>query len=171
MLGAALRLPGDAVVGAALGDLTFPFARAEPDLFAPRDAPVVPGLHAEHAMHELGELLEIRPRLVGLLHRHRDVGPALNRQAPGLLAAATTATAADGRCHLAREPTAALQLLGRLLADRCGLVASLVLEPREHLPAPENLNSCDNVTFLPNFPTLVLGIDPTKMMLVREIVA
>src|SRR5207253_10191221 len=106
-----------------------------PDLLAPRDTPVVLGLHAEHAMHELGELLKVRPRLVGLLHRHRDVGPALNRQAPGLLAAA--ATAADGRRHLAREPTAALQLPGRLLADRCGLVASLVLELREHLPAPE----------------------------------
>src|SRR5439155_6353639 len=62
----------------------------------------------------------------------RNVGPTLDRQASRL-----RAPTSHGRGKLAREPALPLQLLRRPLADRRGLVASLVLEPREHLSAPE----------------------------------
>ena len=54
-------------------------------------------------MHELRVLIEIRPRVVGLLDRHGDVRPALDRQAPSLLPAATTAAAGCLRQRLAGD--------------------------------------------------------------------
>src|ERR1051326_2099531 len=86
MLSSARRLPGDAVVLATCGDLAFPLARADPDLLPPLELRVALLLNTEHAVHELRELLEVGPRLVGLLDRNRDIGVALDRQAARLLA-------------------------------------------------------------------------------------
>src|ERR1051326_1039780 len=98
MLSSARRLPGDAVVLATVGDLASPPARAEPDLLPPLELVVALLLNTEHAVHELRELLEVGPRLVGLLDRNRDIGVALDRQAACLLAAPfpTPALSEDG---------------------------------------------------------------------------
>ena len=80
-------------------------------------------------MHELGVLLEVLPRLVGLLDRHCDIRPALNWQAPGLLVAAAIAAAAvPGAAHelrggVAHQAAGRLHLLlgtlDRLLCEAC----------------------------------------------------
>src|SRR5204863_2971577 len=127
------RLPGDPVVLALVGDLAFPLALAEPDLLVPLHVLAVLLLDRQHAVHELRELLEVRPLVVGLGHRHGDVRPALDRQTPRLLApAATAAATAAERLARDRAEHAALrpQLRGRVLTDLGRLVAALVLEPR-----------------------------------------
>ena len=54
----------------------------------PADLVLVLLLDVEHAVHELGNWSNFVPLLVDLVDRKRDVGPALDRQAPRLLAAA-----------------------------------------------------------------------------------
>src|SRR5918912_3532679 len=92
MGGSLRRLPGDPVVLPPVGDLALPLAPAEPDLLLPLEMLIVLLLDAQHSVHELRELLELRPLLVGLLHRDGDVGPALDRQPPRLFAAAASAS-------------------------------------------------------------------------------
>src|ERR687887_1723097 len=82
---AARRLPGDALVALALGDLAFPVARAEPDLLVPGDLVLVLLLHVQDAVHEVRELLELRPLLVHRPDRRGDVRVALDRQPARLL--------------------------------------------------------------------------------------
>src|SRR2546421_9523945 len=104
MLRAADGLPRDPVVLAPVGDLSVPLAGAEPDLFAPVDLVLVFLLDLEDAVHELRELLELRPRLVRLVDGDGHVGPALDREPPrlaALLAAAAVATADQLRGELA----------------------------------------------------------------------
>src|ERR1051326_5922203 len=139
MLRSARRLPGDAVVLATVGDLAFPLARAEPDLLAPLELGVALLLDAEHAVHELRELLEVGPRLVGLLDRNRDIGVALDRQAARLLTVPFSASglSEDGPGRLAGYARIVLHLLDRLLADLRRLVAAAILELREPLVAGE----------------------------------
>src|SRR5205814_1326214 len=97
VLGALGRLPRDQLVLALLGDPTFPLALAEPDLLLPGHAVVALLLDGEHAVHELREVVVLRPGLVRLVDGNGHVGPALNRQAPRLLASAVTAAARDVR--------------------------------------------------------------------------
>src|SRR3954447_12096239 len=130
VLGPADRLPRDAVVLAPLGDLPVPLARAEPDFLTPVDLVLVVLVDLEDAVHELRELLELCPRLVGLVDRNGDIGPALDRE-PARLAALlpATATATDqlrgdlpGRA--AGLADALLQALEALLADLFSLFPS-----------------------------------------------
>ena len=90
-------------------------------------------LHLEDAVHELRELLELRPRLVCLLHRDGDVRPALDRQTSRLAAAqATTAAAEQLGCGFAGDPSAAAELLlcpfGAGATDFLGLFVRLSAE-------------------------------------------
>src|SRR5581483_8847315 len=122
--------PHDAFVLAALGDPSLPLATAEPDLLLPADAVAAFLLDVEDSVHELRELVELRPCLVRLVDRYGDVGPALDRQPPGLLRpAAATATAAALPEHLSGQATADLALgaLGGFLAEPLGLVLACVL--------------------------------------------
>ena len=73
------------------------------DLLLPADLVASLPLDVEHPAHELRELVEARPCLVGPLDRHRHVGPALDRNAPRLLRAAAPA-AGDLRERLPGEP-------------------------------------------------------------------
>src|SRR5262249_52382748 len=127
------RLPHDAVVLAPLGDPAFPLALAEPDLLLPAQLVAALPLDALHAVHELRELVELRPLLVSLLDGNGHIGPALDRQAARLLAAATAPTGAGKKLggHLA-EPAAALLEAGRrafdgLPAEPLGAVFALLL--------------------------------------------
>src|SRR2546430_14926097 len=99
MVGAANGPPHDAVVLPLVGDLRVPLASAKPDLFAPVDLVlvVVLRLDLQDAGHELRKLFELRPGPVRLLERDGDVGPALDRQAPRLVAAAAAAEQLRGR--------------------------------------------------------------------------
>src|SRR3954471_19894141 len=121
------RLPRDAVVLTAFGDLAFPLAPTEPDLLLPRDLVAVFLLHVQDAMHELREVLEFRPPRVHDVDRRRDVRPALNRQAtrlpPGAPAAAQLLGGLAGEGH---GSAAAFHLVGGLAADFRGLFAALV---------------------------------------------
>src|ERR687885_771022 len=66
MGGSLRRLPGDPVVLPPVGDLALPLAPAEPDLLLPLEMLIVLLLDAQHSVHELRELLELRPLLIGL---------------------------------------------------------------------------------------------------------
>src|SRR5919108_3718358 len=81
---AADRPPGDPLVGDLLRDLGFPLPPREPDLFLPVDLLplLLVLLHADDAMHELRELLELRPLVVRGLEGNADVDPALDRVSP-----------------------------------------------------------------------------------------
>src|SRR5437763_3976393 len=107
-------LPGDAAVLAPGGDLALPGTLAEPDLLVPRDLPVFL-LHVQEAVHELRELLELRPLLVGLVDRCGNVGPALDRQPAGLLRTARAASAADDLRRELADSAGARQALLRAL--------------------------------------------------------
>src|SRR5438105_4831876 len=133
---AARRLPGDAPVPLPVGDLAFPVALAEPDLLVPGDLAVL-GLHVQDAVHELRELLELRPPLVRRLPRDGDVGEALDRQPAGLLRGASPASAAERlrRDLPDRAEAASAGALDRLLralrpvpADLLGLTLGLLLD-------------------------------------------
>src|ERR687883_1684359 len=100
---AARRLPGDALVALALGDLAFPVTRAEPDLLVPGDLVVLLLLHVQDAVHEVRELLELRPLLVHRPDRRCDVGVALDRQPARLLRLAAASAAAASADRLRRE--------------------------------------------------------------------
>src|ERR687887_1154748 len=127
---AARRLPGDALVALALGDLALPAARAEPDLLVPGDL-VVLLLHVQDTVHEVRELLELRPALVHRPDRSGDVRVALDRQPARLLrAAAASASSADrlrGELAECAAAEALLRALGALLAELLGLALELVL--------------------------------------------
>src|SRR5207248_3419462 len=73
------------------GDLAFPLAAAEPDLLLPGHLVAALRLDAQHPVHELREIVEVRPPFVHHVERRRDVRPPLNRQSarlPARLAAA-----------------------------------------------------------------------------------
>src|SRR5581483_4320461 len=112
----ARRLPCDAVVLAALGDPAFPLTLAEPDLFLPADPVAALLLDAQHPVHELRVLVELRPRLVGLLHGNRHVGPPLNGKTPRLLPASSAASERL-RESLADHAAASLETVARALRD------------------------------------------------------
>src|SRR5437868_4623172 len=126
--GPVRRLPRDPVVLPPLGDLAFPPAAAEPDLLLPRDLVSVLLLDVQDAVHELRELVELRPPLVDDVDRRRDVGPALNRESTSLAARAASAELPGDARHLADRTAFALEFLGRALADLRDLLAALLLE-------------------------------------------
>jgi len=72
--------------------------------FSARNFPAASGA-VQDPVHELRVLIELRPCLVRFLNGHRDVRPALDRQAPCLLPAAftTAATTCGLRQRLARD--------------------------------------------------------------------
>src|SRR5204863_5665116 len=93
-----------------VGDLALPLALAEPDLLLPLQLVIALLLDAQDAVHELREGVELRPRLVCAVDRNGYVGPALDRQAPRLLAAAAIVAAAQGfPGELSHHPARALR--------------------------------------------------------------
>src|SRR5204862_1594024 len=125
-------LAGDPVVLAPLGDLTLPVTAAEPDLLVPRKLVPLFGIDVQDAVHELGEVLELRPPFVDDVDRGGDVGPALDRQATSLAARVTASTELLGGLagDRAQRATVALQPLRGLLSDLGGFLATLLFEPR-----------------------------------------
>ena len=67
-------LPRDPLVGHLLGDLRVPVAYLPGDLAPPVQADVIELLHLLDATHEGGELLELRPLVIGRPYRHVDDG-------------------------------------------------------------------------------------------------
>jgi hypothetical protein len=67
------RLPGDLLVRLLVGDLGRPLALLAPDLGDPLHVPVVELLNGLDSVHELRELLELRPLVVRLLDRDADL--------------------------------------------------------------------------------------------------
>src|SRR5581483_10820832 len=113
----------------------FPLPLAEPDLLLPLNLVVALLLDVQHAVHELRVLIEGQPGVVCLLDRDCDVGPALNRQPAGLLAARASGAAADRlRERLAGDPAeaaatteAVLRAFHGLLTELLGLFCALLL--------------------------------------------
>jgi hypothetical protein len=67
------RLPRDALVGALLGDLGGPGVLLGARTCHPAEMRRVDLVDGLHALHEPGELLELRPLVVSRSHGHLDV--------------------------------------------------------------------------------------------------
>src|SRR5215204_3070741 len=72
------RPPGDPLVWALLGDLGRPLTRLTANFGDPPDMAVIELLHGLDPVHELRKLLELRPLVVGLLHRNLDLDRIIN---------------------------------------------------------------------------------------------
>jgi hypothetical protein len=106
VVGAALGLPLDALVGDLLDDLGVPLALDAPELGEDLQLGLPVLLHALQPVHVLGGVLELGPLVVGPLHGHGDVDRVHDRQPPGALAGLVVAAAeeaADGVLGLLRR--------------------------------------------------------------------
>src|SRR4051812_30727726 len=128
VLHAARRPPDDPLVGHLLDDLGLPHAPDAPHLLVEDDRRVVALLHALGAVHELREVLELRPLVVDGLERRGHVDRLLDRHAPALAGAVAGATAAalvvaaaaEALAELAELAAGVLQLGQHRVLDQLG---------------------------------------------------